>query len=184
MARNGREQLAGVDRLGDVLVHAGLQATLAVALQGVGRHGDDRQVAAAAAARVREWPPSPPGRPSRASARPSAPRRRLGSRRRPGPRGRCRRRTTAWPLPLQQGNGQLLVDDAVFGQQDPQRRQRRRRGPRAGAMRLALRQHHPQGQQDGVEKFRLLDRLEQVGGDPQLFAAAACRRAGRRRSAS
>ena len=30
--------------------------------------------------------------------------------------------TTGMPLPLQQADGQLLIDQAVFGQQDPQRR--------------------------------------------------------------
>ena len=43
---DGRLQPGGTNRLGDVVVHAGRQAPFAVALQRVGRHGDDRHVTA------------------------------------------------------------------------------------------------------------------------------------------
>ena len=57
-----------------VVVHAGRQAALAVALHRVGGHGDDRH-ARRRRARAAGSRRSPRGRPSRASARPSAPRR-------------------------------------------------------------------------------------------------------------
>ena len=43
---DGLEQVAGADRLGDVAVHPGLEALLAVALHGVGGQGDDGQMQA------------------------------------------------------------------------------------------------------------------------------------------
>jgi hypothetical protein len=43
---DGREEFLGADRLGDVIAHPGFQAGLAIPLEGVGRHGDDRQVRA------------------------------------------------------------------------------------------------------------------------------------------
>ena len=47
------EELLRPQRLGDVGVHAGLQATFPVALEGVGGHGDDRGMGAVAASRAR-----------------------------------------------------------------------------------------------------------------------------------
>ena len=43
-----RAQAPGVERLGEVLVHAGREATLPVALHRMGGHGDDRQTRGAA----------------------------------------------------------------------------------------------------------------------------------------
>ncbi len=43
---NGVEELLRADRLGNVFIHAGEQAELAVALEGVGGHGNDRHVPA------------------------------------------------------------------------------------------------------------------------------------------
>ena len=43
-AVDGREEGRDLERLGDVPVHPGFEAALAVALHGVGRHGDDRDV--------------------------------------------------------------------------------------------------------------------------------------------
>ena len=45
---DGVGELAAVDRLGDVVVHAGGQTLLRIALHGVGGHGDDRHVGPAA----------------------------------------------------------------------------------------------------------------------------------------
>ena len=42
-AQQDAEQLVGVDRLGDVIVHAGFEAQLPIGGHGVGGHGDDRQ---------------------------------------------------------------------------------------------------------------------------------------------
>ena len=50
--RSERQQLLGVDRLGDVVGGAGLEAFLAVALHGLGRERDDRQPAEARVLRI------------------------------------------------------------------------------------------------------------------------------------
>ena len=151
--RSGRVSLAGrrrsrgparraLDRLGDVAVHAGRQAALAVALHGVGGHGDDRQCRPPAArSRRRGSAASPRSRPSPASARPSAPGRTAPPPARPAPRGRRRRTTTVCPCFSRSRRGELLVDGVVLGEQDAQRRRRsaagrrlagRRPRPRAG----------------------------------------------------
>ena len=45
MAGDDGFELGGVDGLGYVIVHAGIEAGLTVGLGGVGRHGDDWRVA-------------------------------------------------------------------------------------------------------------------------------------------
>ena len=115
---------ACADRLGQVAVHAGRQAALAVAFHGVGRHGDDRDVAAGRRPPVRGWPRPPRSRPSRASARPSAPRRSGRPRAPRAPGGRRAATTTECPS-LEHADGHLLVDRVVLGQQDPQPRRPR-----------------------------------------------------------
>ena len=80
------QQSRAVDRLRDVVVHADLDAALAIALHRVRGHRDDREVRAGRLLRARGSPWSPRSRPSPASARPSAPDRpRCVSRRRPLP---------------------------------------------------------------------------------------------------
>ena len=81
------DQPLDADRLGQVVVHARLQAHLPVALHRVGRHGDDAQ-AVAAPARGRGSAASRRDRRARASARPSGPHRRSGAR--PTRPPRCR----------------------------------------------------------------------------------------------
>ena len=44
LAFDGGDQMRRLDRFRDIRVHAGLQAALAIAVHGVGRHGDDRQI--------------------------------------------------------------------------------------------------------------------------------------------
>ena len=51
-----RAQLTRVERLGQVLVHAGGQAALAVAFHRVSGHRDDRHAACPRSARARGWP--------------------------------------------------------------------------------------------------------------------------------
>ena len=83
----GLDQPLHADRLGEVVVHAGGQAQVAVALHRVGGHGDDARALARPPARADRgaWPP---GRPSPASARPSARRRRPAARPTRPPPGR------------------------------------------------------------------------------------------------
>ena len=100
----------------------GGEAALAVAGHRVRGHGDDADVARRCRARARGSPRSPRGRPSPASARPSA-------------RGRSASRSSASsasrPLlatvdgvaaPRQQPDRDALVDDVVLGQQDARAR--------------------------------------------------------------
>ena len=85
------------------------------------------------------------------------------------------------PLLLQQADRQLLVDQVVLGQQDAQRRAGGPAGAgrSAGAAGVRLRTG-PGRRAMASNKFRLLDRLDQVGGDAQLPAAGhVARLAGR-----
>ena len=137
--------------------------------------------------RVRGWRRSPRGRPSRASARPSAPGRtavvREGRQRLPAVVGR---RPTVCPRFSSSAHGQLLVDQAVLGQQD--RCNGRVRVPRGDPARLRgrpwSRAASSQGQHDGVEQLRLLDRLGAGRRRRPARGSAPCRRGGRPRSAS
>ena len=74
-------------------------------------------------------------------------------------------------LSFQQGHGQFLIDQAVLGQQDPQAADVPRPRAATGSRHFRLGHRNPQGQLDGFKEFRLLDRLQQVCGDPQFFAA-------------
>ena len=123
-----RTSCRGINRLGDVVVHAGRQATLALLDRGVGGHGDDRQVARSG--RRSESSPWPGSRPSPASGGPSTPRRRAaaadrwtGSR---PPRVRCWRPCTVAPSPSSKFDRDLLVDLVVLGQQNARAAQPRR----------------------------------------------------------
>ena len=73
--RSTASSSSGVTGLRDVVVHAGLEALLAVALHGARGHRDDRQRAARRASRARGSGAWPRSRPCPASARPSARRR-------------------------------------------------------------------------------------------------------------
>ena len=113
------DQALDADRLGDVIVHAGGEAHVAVALHRVGRHGDDARPFAPAIAR----------RSSRAASSPSI-------------SGICtsikhdvvdlalhrfdrldavRREVGAVAHLLQETQRELLIDDVVLGEQDAQR---------------------------------------------------------------
>ena len=168
------EELLGPDRLGDVGVHARLEAALAVALHGVGGHGDDRDVARRSPPRAARMAavaskPSISGICTSISTRSN---------------GRSSRAASAsWPLPathdrvaplLQQADGEPLVD----------RRCPRPAGAGAcagpspvGAAAVARRSRSsaprdaPSAGHDRVQQVRLRDRLGQVGGDAQLPAA-------------
>ena len=65
------QQFLGVDRLGDVPVHARRQAAFPVAAHGRGGQSDDRQVRLRQSFRGRGFPVWPAGRPFPASGRPS-----------------------------------------------------------------------------------------------------------------
>ena len=91
---------------------------------------------------------------------------------------------TVCPCSFQQGHGQFLVDQAVLGQQDVQAADTREPLPATGSGISALAVRDAQGQLDGFQQLRLLDRLQQVGGNPQLLASPRCPPDGLPRSAS
>ena len=125
---------------------------------------------------------SPRSRPSRASARPSGPRRRrrlpsassacLAVRARPSLRGRaCPAADTAT----------LLVDRVVFREQDSQAADRDVGSLAVGARAAGRRRARRAPLDHRVEQLRLPDRLDQVGGHAQLAARARVARAAGRR---
>ena len=83
------------------------------------------------------------------------------------------------PALRQQPDGDPLVDDVVFGEQDAQRRDRRVRSRRvsrpASAARDLRRRDRARGR-IGVEQIGVLDRLGEVRRDAQLAAARRLRR--------
>ena len=163
--RDGCVQFVRLDRLGDVAVHAGRQAALAVALHGVGGHGDDRACAG----------PSPASRRADRGRRLEAVHlrhlhvhqhqvERLLAPAPPAPRGRCRRRRPRGPASPAGATASFWLTALSSAS-----RMRSGRRP-AGARRRAGRRAEPgvqrraaQRGQDRVQQLRLLDRLRQVG---------------------
>ena len=71
---------------------------------------------------------------------------------------------------LQKPNGQLLIDQAVFGQKNPQGPSSRRQLSVGHDSRFILHGGDPQGHHHRLEQLRLLHRLQQVRGDPHFLA--------------
>ena len=116
-----RASSVGLDRLGEVAVHAGGQTALAVALHGVGRQRDDRRAPARSFSRCRiaavASMPSITGICTSISTTSNACCSRASTASRP-----LRDRRDGVPLLLQQADRQTLIDEVVLGQQDAQRR--------------------------------------------------------------
>ena len=161
----------GVQRLGDVIVHAGRQAPLPVPLHRVRRHRHDRNVA------PRRPLQTPDGRrrlepvhlrhlhvhQHQVERRPADRLERLD------PRGGDR---DGVPALLQEAHRELLVDHVVLGQEDAQ-----------GAF-VGGRDRHRRDAADQVERVEqgrqqvgLLDRLDEGGADAQFAAPGQRRRA-------
>ena len=114
------EQVVHADRLADVVVHAGGEARLAIALHGVGGHGDDAWTAPAAST-ARECA-AVASRPSISGICTSINTTSYGCR--SSARDRLQpiaRHVRAVAELRQQAQGELLVDGVVLGEQDAQR---------------------------------------------------------------
>ena len=157
-----------VDRLGQVVVHPGGEATFAIARHRMRRHRDHAQVPAGC-----RFPLSDCGRRLEAAHLRHLHvhqhhveivafdrRQRLAA---------IPRHGDVVPAPRQQSDRHLLIDDVVFGKQDLDATDRRlwHRDRSGRDSRPPLRLEHVQ---DRVEKIRPLDWLGQVGRDPEVTA--------------
>ncbi len=161
--------MIGPERLGDIAVHPGGQAPLTVALHGIGGHGDNRQMAAG-----RFFPLANRRRRLEAvhlrhlNVHQHQIERRVLQRLHRFPAVACDRRRVA-PL-FQDAYRQPLVYRVVLGNKDTQMGRIDRQG------RLRIRRAHSgrrriQRVQDRIQQFRLLQRLGQIGRQPQFSAA-------------
>ena len=158
-------------RLGEIIVHAGLQAAIPVALHGVGGHGDDRRPGPAVGLAV-------PNRPGRLEAIHD---RHLNIHQHDVERFAIHRRKRLLPVTnnghmvsqfLQHSDGHPLVDRIVLRQQHPQpsewRRNGRRRMPHAVHLDGRWGGHQAERLGDHTQQFGCLDRLDQMGLQTQF----------------